>query len=418
MALGGAPSILNIHTPTSSFAIVHSLTQETLLDLYNKLSRKANTDYYGERVGPGWLKYEYNEAIWNLDDDSDYSIFVWRRQQQQQQDEYLHSPPTAPDGPPVASSSRVQLPSSPPPVIAPPPAAMPATPTLHLHNPHAALPAPPAYRNAAYYVFQPARAAAAPVPQRRSPAPSRASTGRRSRRGGEGEGGGDEDDGVPKFKKQFDRFHSENGVRTVMGQIGPVHNVRMLLKSGYRHVYISRKFAIKHGFIPQDTAPGNYGYGGLVNIGTWPITLAPSAAQPHLPAAGYQRPDAFLGLNAATARTAESTPYSSPRAPGLALPAAQAPDGAGGGRRRAYAGEEEPSVAKTNGAGPKPVMVEVYLSEEPHFDVVLGRSFIEKRQIRMHSIDPTDVVCMDTGEKIECELVILKDGRGEIVTVT
>lgn len=38
----------------------------------------------------------------------------------------------------------------------------------------------------------------------------------------------------------------------------------MLLKSGYRHVYISRKFAIRHGFIPADAAPGHYGYGGLV----------------------------------------------------------------------------------------------------------------------------------------------------------
>lgn len=38
----------------------------------------------------------------------------------------------------------------------------------------------------------------------------------------------------------------------------------MLLKSGYRHVYISRQFAIRHGFIPTDAAPGHYGYGGLV----------------------------------------------------------------------------------------------------------------------------------------------------------
>jgi len=66
----------------------------------------------------------------------------------------------------------------------------------------------------------------------------------------------------------------------------------------------------------------------------------------------------------------------------------------------------------------KTVEVQVYLSEEPHFDVVLGRSFFEKRQIRTTAVDPTDVVCLDTGEKIECELVILKDGRGEIVTVT
>jgi len=66
----------------------------------------------------------------------------------------------------------------------------------------------------------------------------------------------------------------------------------------------------------------------------------------------------------------------------------------------------------------KTVIMDVYLSEEPHFDVVLGRSFFEKRQVKVSTIDPTDVVCLDTGEKIECELVILKDGRGEIVTVT
>lgn len=40
--------------------------------------------------------------------------------------------------------------------------------------------------------------------------------------------------------------------------------VRMLLKAGYRHVYISRKFALRHGFVPKDAAPGHYGYGGLV----------------------------------------------------------------------------------------------------------------------------------------------------------
>ncbi|KJA27015.1 hypothetical protein HYPSUDRAFT_132048 [Hypholoma sublateritium FD-334 SS-4] len=320
------PSVLNIHTPSSSFAIVHSLTQETLLDLYNKLSRKAATDYYGARVGPGWLKYEYNETVWNLDDDADYSIFAWRQQQQP-----AHGPAS-----PVASSSRT------PPPPPPPVPANPATPTLHLHDPAAALPVPPAYRNPAYYTFQAARAAAL-TPPRRSPAPSRTSTGGGSRKGRDGERNGAGAAAVPKFKTQFDRFHSENGVRTVTGQIGPVKDVRMLLKAGYRHVYVARKFAIKHGFIPPDAAPGNYGYGGLVSIGAWPVTLAPSGT---------------------------------------------------------------------------PVMVEVFLSEEPHFDVVLGRSFIEARQIRMHSIDPTDVVCLDTGEKIECELVILKDGRGEIVTVT
>jgi hypothetical protein len=37
-----------------------------------------------------------------------------------------------------------------------------------------------------------------------------------------------EDDGVPKFKKQFNRFHEENGVRTVIGSIGSAQNGRLI----------------------------------------------------------------------------------------------------------------------------------------------------------------------------------------------
>ncbi|KDR73629.1 hypothetical protein GALMADRAFT_71947 [Galerina marginata CBS 339.88] len=406
MAALEAPSLLHIHTPSSSFAIIHSLTQETLLDLYNKLSRKSNTDYYGERVGSGWLKYEYNEAIWNLDDDSDYTIFVWRWQRQ-------HDEQPEPEASPVASTSRTLLPN-------PPRNGIPATPTLHLHNPKKLLPTPPAYMNPAYYVFQPSRAQSPSM--RRSPAPSYASTSRRSKKGKNALDDDEENDGVPKFKKQFDRFHSENGVRTVMGSIGPVHNVRMLLKSGHRHVYISRKFAIKHGFIPPDAAPGSYGYGGLVNIGTWPITLTPSSSQPNFPAAGYQRPDAFPPSLPNTSHTT----YSPPHIPASPLPsqAKLAPPLTNGktksirsiNQKSKHQNGHHAQPPHTN--GPKAVLIDVYLSEEPHFDVVLGRSFFEKRLVKMNSVDPTDVVCLDTGEKIECELVILKDGRGEIVTVT
>ncbi|KAG6856456.1 hypothetical protein H0H87_004316 [Tephrocybe sp. NHM501043] len=262
-----APAILDIHTPSSSFAIVHSFTQDTLQSLFDTLSRKAHTSYHGERVGPGWLKYEFNNSL--------------------------------------------------------------------------------------------DRSTSSPAPSTRSKKSQRTKAARTTHNGNEDE---DEDDGIPKHKKEFEKFHGENGVRTVMGSIGPVQNVRMLLKAGYRHVYISRKFAIKHGFIPKDAAPGHYGYGGLVNIGTWPITLTPSSSFNSHP---------------------EATPEAS--APSITL---------------------------------KPTNIGVFLAEEPHFDVVLGRSFFEKRQIRTSSIDPTDVVCLDTGEKVECELVILKDGRGEIVTVT
>ncbi|KAJ6630593.1 hypothetical protein B0H10DRAFT_1773980 [Mycena sp. CBHHK59/15] len=347
-----ASTILNVHTPSSSFAIVHSrklnVTQDSLEDLFDKLSRKSNTGYTGQRIGPGWLKYEFNHAIWNLDDDADYTIFVWRQQQQ----------------PSEASTSTAPEQSE--------------TPTLHCHDPLAPLPVPPAYLNAAYYVFQPSRAHHPADSQSPSPRP-RSSKSRKTKGSKRGTVAAvPEDDGIPAFRKAFEKFHSENGVRTVLGSIGPVQNVRMLLKAGYRHVYVSRKFAKEHGFIPADAAPGHYGYGGLVNIGTWPITLTPSS-------------------------TLSSHPNAPPPPPPKPRPAVSAN---GKSSKRATDGK------------PKPTLIAVYLSEEPHFDVVLGRSFFERRQIQTSSIDPTDVVCLDTGEKLECELVILKDGRGEIVTVT
>ena len=133
----------------------------------------------------------------------------------------------------------------------------------------------------------------------------------------------------------------------------------MLLKNGYRHVYISRKFALRHGFIPVDAAPGHYGYGGLVKYVECILS-------------------SLMKLTV-VAFSLGSLPI---------------------------------KVGRTK------TMHTIYLSEEAHFDIVLGRSFWETRQIKTDPLDPTDVVCGDTGEKIDCELVILKDGKGQIVTVT
>lgn len=47
-----------------------------------------------------------------------------------------------------------------------------------------------------------------------------------------------------KHRKEFEDFHASNGVRTVLGDIGPVKGVRMLLKAGYRHVYVSREVSV------------------------------------------------------------------------------------------------------------------------------------------------------------------------------
>lgn len=47
---------------------VHSVTEESLDGLYDKLQRKTQNQFGGLAIGPGWLKYEYNDSIWNLDD--------------------------------------------------------------------------------------------------------------------------------------------------------------------------------------------------------------------------------------------------------------------------------------------------------------------------------------------------------------
>ncbi|EJF66107.1 hypothetical protein BD309DRAFT_910616 [Dichomitus squalens] len=297
MAEHGPPMVIDVHTPVSSFAIIYSDAEDSLQTIFTKLTQKAFTELHGKPVRAGYVKYEWNNSFYNLDDDTDFSVFAWR----------LKSSSLGHD------SSLV----------------------MFLRDPEAPLPPSTEYRNASFYMFRPRPISSPPLGHDGVSVRSG-----KSRRSGTKEHK-PEDDGVPNFKKEFEQFHSENGVRTIVGSIGPVNNVRMLLKSGYRYVYISRKFAIKHEFIPRDAAPGHYGYSGLVNLGKWPITV---------------------------------------------------------GRTRSTHS--------------------VYLSEETHFDVILGRSFVEHRQIKFDPVDPTDVVCQDTGEKIDCEIVILRDGRGQIVLVS
>ncbi|KAI6169299.1 hypothetical protein EDD17DRAFT_1339 [Pisolithus thermaeus] len=319
-------SPVDVHTPRSSFSVIHSLNGESLQQLCDKLTRKGRADFRNKRVGPGWIKYVWNNTVWNLDDADDYTIFV-RRQN------------AIPEG-----DVATQI-------------------TLHVHDPSGQLPEPPEYRNPSFYVFQISRTAS-PFPR-----------SDHSAKGNNEQNANHKtmNTGAARHRKDFERFHNENGVRTVVGSIGPVTNVRMLLRKGYRHVYMSRKFALKHGFIPADAAPGHYGYGGLVNLGKWPITLI------------VADPSASHGAGSAGPSTVSRSE-----------PAAEGP----------------PRLQS------KTVSVPVYLSEEPHFDVVLGRSFFECRQIKLSTIDPTEVICLDTGEKVECELVVLKDGRGEVVIVT
>ena len=147
------------------------------------------------------------------------------------------------------------------------------SPVLYVRNPDEPLPVPPAYQNLSFYMFRPRPSASSPPRSAKSSAKSSKQTRKHQE---EHHAKAD----PPKYKREFEQFHNENGVRTIMGGIGPVKrgthlgglimlvltglSVRMLLKAGYRHVYISRQFAVKHGFIPADAAPGHYGYGGLV----------------------------------------------------------------------------------------------------------------------------------------------------------
>lgn len=86
--------ILDVHTPSSSFAIVYSSkavfncfesqldlttmldTEDSLETLYEKLTRKLAAEYHGQVVGPGWVKYSWNESTWNLDDGESPTLSV------------------------------------------------------------------------------------------------------------------------------------------------------------------------------------------------------------------------------------------------------------------------------------------------------------------------------------------------------
>lgn len=203
-----------------------TVTQDTLQSLYDKLTRKCHTEYHGARVGTGWLKYEHNESIWNLDDgeshpiyntdslnnihlvDSDYTIFTWRLQSS----DTLGSSSSSGFLSPQESQSHRDV-----------------TPTLHLHNPTTPLPIAPSYTNPSYYSFKPA--ASSRRSHSSSPKPTsvaaKSKLSRKTTKSKATVGAGtvlEEDDGIPVHKKKFDKFHSENGVRTVLGSIGPVKN--------------------------------------------------------------------------------------------------------------------------------------------------------------------------------------------------
>jgi len=186
------------------------------------------------------------------------------------------------------------------------------SPVIFVHDPLRPLPTPPSYQNFSYYVFRPnpsaERSSPAHVPDHSSspnrvgagtgsagpfvPEPAhgsprngaalqrkdtiisrtrsvRSTKSRRSRGRGvspnddeddyhdrKSRKGQTEEEKIPKYKRDFLKFHGENGNRVVIGKFGPVPKVEMLLKKGYRHVYMSRHFAKRHGLVPPEVVPG------------------------------------------------------------------------------------------------------------------------------------------------------------------
>lgn len=93
-------------------------------------------------------------------------------------------------------------------------------PVLHIRNPDQPLPAPPAYQNPSFYQFRPRPTATSPAQSRRSNGDQHSVKSGKSKKTAKME----PQDTVPKHRKEFEKFHSENGVRTIQGNIGPVQN--------------------------------------------------------------------------------------------------------------------------------------------------------------------------------------------------
>lgn len=94
-----------------------------------------------------------------------------------------------------------------------------AWPVLHARNPDEPLPPTSAYRNPSFFMFKPRTSPPSP-PRSGSGGDQRSTKSGKSKKTAKTE----PENTVPTFKKQFEKFHNENGVRTIMGDIGPVQN--------------------------------------------------------------------------------------------------------------------------------------------------------------------------------------------------
>ncbi|WVQ85113.1 hypothetical protein IAT38_007278 [Cryptococcus sp. DSM 104549] len=376
--------LYNVHAPNKTFALTYK-EGESQSKLFSRIWAKAGLD--PDQKSKTGLVYEFEGSRWSLDDDDDLQILHSRFPPTSTPSATLHlQPPAGSQGPqlthfaasppaystagstkPKKSPAKSKKPAAAPSVAiseAGKPSTKPNGSALGHGSPsktHATIPAVPSPSvtphhsthlappvNTGRYTTGPGAASVS------GGAGIRSVSGATSVRGGRAKSVGaastrsrrskwGDDDAEPLGvvkRRAWEEFHNNNGVRTVVGKVGDTPNVRMLLKSGYRHVYVSRDFAIRAKLVPKKFALGA-GYTGLRSIGQIPITVG--------------------------SRTALHT---------------------------------------------------AYISEEPHFDVILGRAWIEKMAIKIDPLDQTVLTYMDTGEPIACDVVVLKNDKGDIITIT
>ena len=103
-------------------------------------------------------------------------------------------------------------------------------PVLYLRDVDQPLPSSAGYRNPAFYMFRPKPSA--PSPQLPASPDSMSMRSSKSRKKTP-----KKEDTTPRFKVDFEKFHNENGVRTVMGSIGPVNDGTCPFRVCIRTVY-------------------------------------------------------------------------------------------------------------------------------------------------------------------------------------
>ena len=152
------------------------------------------------------MKYEWNGSVWNLDDgtvqllscrdcgldtistDADYTIFQWRQ------------------------SGNTD------------------SPTIYLRNPSEPLPSQSSYRNASFYLFRSDHSGSVSHGSRHESSSARSEKKRHS----------PQNDEALKHKKEFEAFHTSNGVRTITGSIGPVQDGKRCEKFSLFRCSLSR----------------------------------------------------------------------------------------------------------------------------------------------------------------------------------